>query len=72
MDFTRASASFFIRWRKAFAAHGQGKMTIVISKFLPGFIANRLRSALSREVLFLLDNGFATPELDGLRSASGM
>lgn len=39
-----------------------GKMPIVISKFLPGFIANRLQSALSREVLFLLDNGYATPE----------
>ena len=39
-----------------------GKKPIVISKFLPGFIANRLQSALSREVLFLLDNGYATPE----------
>jgi 3-hydroxybutyryl-CoA dehydrogenase len=39
-----------------------GKKPIVISKFLPGFIANRLQSALNREVLFLLDNGFAGPE----------
>ena len=36
-----------------------GKKPIVISKFLPGFIANRLQSALNREVLFLLDNGYA-------------
>jgi 3-hydroxybutyryl-CoA dehydrogenase len=39
-----------------------GKKPIVISKFLPGFIANRLQSALNREVLFLMDNGYATPE----------
>jgi len=39
-----------------------GKKPIVISKFLPGFIANRLQSALGSEVLFLLDNGYATPE----------
>ena len=39
-----------------------GKKPIVISKFLPGFIANRLQSALSNEVLHLLDNGYASPE----------
>lgn len=39
-----------------------GKKPLVISKFLPGFIANRLQSALSNEVLHLLDDGYATPE----------
>jgi len=39
-----------------------GKKPLVISKFLPGFIANRLQSALTQEVLFLLDNGYATAE----------
>lgn len=39
-----------------------GKMPIVISRFLPGFIANRLWSALRNEVLYLLDNGYATAE----------
>ncbi|MBI5966302.1 MAG: 3-hydroxyacyl-CoA dehydrogenase family protein, partial [Deltaproteobacteria bacterium] len=39
-----------------------GKKPIVISRFLPGFIANRLQSALGNEVLYLLDNGYATPE----------
>ncbi|HSQ03963.1 MAG TPA: 3-hydroxyacyl-CoA dehydrogenase family protein [Burkholderiales bacterium] len=39
-----------------------GKMPIVISKFLPGFVANRLQSALTNEMLFLIDNGYATPE----------
>jgi 3-hydroxybutyryl-CoA dehydrogenase len=41
---------------------GLGKQTIVLKKFLPGFIANRLQAALSREVYHLLDNGYATPE----------
>jgi len=39
-----------------------GKQTIVLKKFLPGFIANRLQAALSQEVNHLLDNGYATPE----------
>ena len=39
-----------------------GKKPIVISRFLPGFIANRLQSALNNEVLHLLDNGYVTPE----------
>jgi 3-hydroxybutyryl-CoA dehydrogenase len=39
-----------------------GKKPIVINKFLPGFIANRLQSALTQEVLFLVDNGYANPE----------
>ena len=41
---------------------GLGKQTIVLKKFLPGFIANRLQSALNLEALYLLDNGYATPE----------
>ena len=39
-----------------------GKKPLVLSKFLPGLIANRLQGALTREMLFLLDNGYATPE----------
>jgi len=39
-----------------------GKKPIVITKFLPGFIANRLQSALGNEVFHLLDNEYATPE----------
>ena len=39
-----------------------GKTPIVISKFLPGFIANRLQAAMTNEMLFLIDNGYATPE----------
>lgn len=42
--------------------NGVGKTPIVISRFLPGFIANRLQSALNQEMLHLLDEGYATPE----------
>jgi 3-hydroxybutyryl-CoA dehydrogenase len=48
-----------------------GKTPLVISRFLPGFIANRLQSALTNEVLHLLDNGYATPEqIDAATKAS--
>jgi 3-hydroxyacyl-CoA dehydrogenase len=39
-----------------------GKKPIFITKFLPGFICNRLQSALRNEALYLLDNGYCTPE----------
>lgn len=39
-----------------------GKKPIILTKFLPGFIANRLQSALGNEVLFFLDNGYASAE----------
>jgi 3-hydroxybutyryl-CoA dehydrogenase len=41
---------------------GLGKKPIVLSKFISGYIANRLQAALSLEVFFLLDHGYATPE----------
>ena len=41
---------------------GLGKNPVVISKFLQGFLANRIQSAIRNEVLFLLDNGYATAE----------
>lgn len=48
-----------------------GKTPLVISKFLPGFIANRLQSALNNEVLHLLDNGYVTPDqIDAATKAS--
>jgi 3-hydroxybutyryl-CoA dehydrogenase len=34
----------------------------VMEKFVPGFCVNRLLRGLGREVLFLLDNGYMTPE----------
>jgi 3-hydroxybutyryl-CoA dehydrogenase len=46
--------------KQLFAA--MGKKPIVMEKFLPGFIANRLQAALTQEVFFLLENGYATAE----------
>jgi len=39
-----------------------GKQTLLLKKFLPGFIANRLQADISLEVYHLLDEGYATPE----------
>lgn len=39
-----------------------GKEPMVLNKFLEGFIGNRLQAALNLEVLYLIDNGYATPE----------
>lgn len=48
-----------------------GKRPVVISRFLPGFIANRLQRAMTNEALYLLDNGYATAgEIDLVARAS--
>jgi len=48
-----------------------GRETIVLNKFLPGFIANRLQTATMLEVYYLLDHGYATPEdIDKVAKAS--
>ena len=39
-----------------------GKKPVIIDKFIPGFIVNRLQRALAREIFHLLDNGYATGE----------
>jgi 3-hydroxybutyryl-CoA dehydrogenase len=39
-----------------------GKKPVIIDKFIPGFIVNRLQRALAREIFHLLDNGYATSE----------
>ncbi len=38
------------------------KKPVIMDKFIPGFIVNRLQRALAREVFHLLDNGYATAE----------
>jgi 3-hydroxybutyryl-CoA dehydrogenase len=44
---------------------GLGKKPMLLRKFVPGYIVNRLQLAMAREVNYLLDNGFASPqELD--------
>jgi 3-hydroxybutyryl-CoA dehydrogenase len=41
---------------------GWGKKPVVLRRFIPGYVANRLQAALSREVNWLLDEGYATPQ----------
>ncbi len=38
------------------------KKPVLIKKYVPGFIINRLLRILGRETYFLLDNGYVTPE----------
>lgn len=39
-----------------------GKSPIRMERFIPGYVVNRLQEALNREVMFLLENGYCTPE----------
>ena len=39
-----------------------GKTAVLMNKFIQGYIVNRLQQCLNREVFFLLDNGYCTPE----------
>lgn len=41
---------------------GWGKKPVVLRRFIPGYVANRLQAALSREVNWLLDEGYATAQ----------
>jgi len=42
-----------------------GKIPVVLEKYLPGFCINRIQRIIGREIFFLLDNGYITPqELD--------
>ena len=39
-----------------------GQTPVLIDKFIPGFIVNRLQRALGREIFHLIDQGYAQPE----------
>lgn len=39
-----------------------GQKPVMIEKFIPGFIVNRLQRALGREIFHLIDQGYARPE----------
>lgn len=39
-----------------------GKAAVRMEKFIPGFIVNRMQSAMTREVIYLIENGYCTPE----------
>ncbi|MDP4003831.1 3-hydroxyacyl-CoA dehydrogenase family protein [Methylobacterium sp. NEAU K] len=44
---------------------GLGQVPIVLKRFIPGYVANRIQSAISAEVFRLLDEGVASPrEID--------
>ena len=48
---------------KAMQLHTDCEKTPVrMEKFIPGFIVNRMQSAMTREVLYLIENGYCTPE----------
>ena len=36
-----------------------GKKTIVLNRYIPGFLVNRIQRAIQREVFYLLDNNYA-------------
>ena len=37
-----------------------GKTPVVMKKFIPGYIVNRLQRAMAREIFYLLDHGYAS------------
>ena len=39
-----------------------GKKPVVLKKFIPGYIVNRLQRAMAREIFHLIDGGYASPE----------
>ena len=39
-----------------------GKKPVVLNRFIPGYIVNRLQRAMAREIFNLLDKGYASPE----------
>jgi len=41
---------------------GMGKSPVVMKKFIPGYIANRVQGAIWLEVTMLLEEGYATPQ----------
>ena len=39
-----------------------GKTAVRMEKYIPGFIVNRMQSAMTKEVVYLLENGYCTAE----------
>jgi 3-hydroxybutyryl-CoA dehydrogenase len=40
---------------------GMGKKPVVFDRFFPGYVANRVQVAITREIMSILDEGLATP-----------
>ncbi len=49
-----------------------GKRPVVMKKFIPGYMLSRIQLALQREVHFLLDNDYVTPEQLDEAARSGL
>ena len=50
---------------------GMGQRPVALRRFIPGYIVNRLQRAMAREIFYLLDEGYASPEeIDGAVQAS--
>jgi 3-hydroxybutyryl-CoA dehydrogenase len=49
--------------KAALILRGMHKRVIVMKKEYPGYIGNRIQSALGREIISLVDQGIATPEM---------
>lgn len=49
-----------------------GKRPLVMRKFIPGYIVNRLQRAMAREIFHLLDGGYASPEEIDLAAKSSL
>jgi len=49
-----------LRMRKILKDAGQ--KPVILDKFIPGFIVNRLQRAMGREIFHLMDGGYAKPE----------
>ncbi len=39
-----------------------GKIPMVIERFIPGFVINRILRIMGREIFYLIDNGYVSPE----------
>ncbi|MFP4000128.1 MAG: 3-hydroxyacyl-CoA dehydrogenase family protein [Desulfobacterales bacterium] len=50
-----------VEWIKQILAQA-GQEPVIIEKFIPGFIVNRLQRAMGREIFHLIDEGYARPE----------
>lgn len=48
------------------------KVAICMDRYVPGFLINRLQSAMTREVLFLIENGYCSPEAIDLAVKSSL
>jgi len=54
------------------AIRGMGQVPIVMERFVPGYIANRIQATVQNEVQWLIDQGYATAEQVDLAVIHGL